>query len=363
MKWQGKPFDAVNLVPPSSAFSSQQNLFHVSMDVANAFLKVQKLSAELRKFPPEIASLLDVDGASADHAISLLQAKSATLLRYNRNLIRLVQLKAEGEPIQPIAEKLVADWVALERIRPLEKKIRHQIDSLLRAVAAQAIGKESEADRFKRRQSSALFESGGDESDEKSDEGVGHETEEEQVAEKTPLDATTEVMHDEQDARKDAQEAKERTKKQARVLRDEDVREMLAELKGRPDELRDDDFGGAKKNRVLQRLLQEDEERMKYEEEHMTRLNVSRKDKKRRRNIVRAMEGPGLDGMDEFSGLIAVADRVISHRKDKGDEGKVMDSAGDDEEIKIRQLEKITEHMSGGKVKSSSKSVKKRRRR
>lgn len=333
------------------------------MDAVDAFLNVQKLSADLRKFAPEIASLLDTDHINSHHAISLLQAKSATLLRYNRNLIRLVQLKIKGEPIQSIADKLVADWVALERIRPLEKKIRHQVDSLLKAVAAQAAGKESEADRFKKRQSAALFGSGGDEIDERGDHRIEHQADEEQLEEKSLLDPIAEVVHDEQDARKAAQEVKEQAKKQARILRDEDVREMLAELKGRPEELRHDDFGSAKKSTVLRTLLRDDEERMRYEEENMTRLSISKKDKKRRRNIERAMEGPGLDGTDEFSGLIAVADRVMSHGRDQGNESKVRDSAGDDEEVKIQQLGEITERMNGGKVKSLSKSGKKRRRR
>lgn len=326
------------------------------MDPSSALTKLLELATDLQKSASTFSQ--PSDNPIPDQGISLLQAKTATLLRYNLNLIRFLCLKTKGQSIKSITPSLIQDWIALERIHPLEKKIRHQIDNLLNAVAAQARGKETEAEKFARRKSAALFDSAA---------SSASDDEQPEVPETEQLVPDTNVADDVTQARTDERLQKQHIRKQSRLLRDEGVQEALADLQGRPDEIRDDDFGNVKKTNMLQRLLREDEKRMRYEEEHMTRLGVSKKDKKRKRDIERAMMGPGLEGMDEFSGLIAVADRVIGHKKRKGGDNGALIRGGnggsgiDEDELKVQQLDEMLEG-SGRKKKSGGAKRKKRRR-
>lgn len=331
------------------AFAGSLSSVTMSMSVIEALNKVQGLSTQLCKFGSEIATFCENDETFGEEGISLLQAKSATLMRYNRNLVRLAQARVKGKTIESIAEKLVQDWVALEKIRPLERKLRHQIDKLLKTASRKGSTNAGDADRHRPDPSALVFDSDADGSAGEEDDGVY----------RPPRIA--EVIYDAGGEKKAARERKERERAQARAMRSEGVREMLAEVKGLPEEIRDDEMGGTQKNAAVQRLLREDEKRRKYEEENFTRLNVTRKDKKRRRDIERAMEGPALDGADEFAGLTAVADRVFT-RKGTGSgkkEGKERNETNE-EQYKLHKLDEITEAMEGNGRKSSSR---KRRRR
>lgn len=321
----------------------------MSMSVIEALNKVRDLSTELRKFGSEIATLCENDETAGEEGISLLQAKSATLMRYNRNLVRLAQARIKGQTIEPIAEKLVQDWVALEKTRPLERKLRHQIDKLLKTASRNLSTNAGDADRHRPDPSALVFDSDADGSAGEEDDGIY----------RPPRIA--EVVYDGGGEKKAARERRERERAQARAVRSEGVREMLAEVKGLPEEIRDDEMGGTKKSAAVQRLMREDDKRRKYEEDNFTRLNVTRKDKKRRRDIERAMEGPALDGADEFAGLMAVADRVITRKGTaSGNKAGRERNETHEEQYKLRKLDEITEAMEGKGRKPSSH---KRRRR
>lgn len=325
------------------------------MDPSSGLNKLLQLATDLQNAEPPPAQL--PDNPNPDHGVSLLQAKTATLLRYNLNLIRFLRLKTTGQSIQSLTPSLIRDWIALERIHPLEKKIRHQIDALLSAVAAQSLGKETEAEKFARRKSAALFDPAGSSTS---------DDEQEEIQQPEHSVVETQIADDVNQSRAEERLQKQRIRRQSRLLRDEGVQEALADLQGRPDEIRDDDFGNVKKSSMLQQLLREDEKRMQYEEENMTRLNLSKKDKKRKRDIERAMMGPGLEGMDEFSGLIAVADRVIGHKKGKGDGDwtrNTMDNGGggvEEDELKVQQLDEM---LGGGERKKKSGGMRRKKRR
>lgn len=147
-------------------------------------------------------------------------------------------------------------------------------------------------------------------------------------------------------------------------MRSEGVREMLAEVKGLPEEIRDDEMGGAMRSAAVQRLMKEDEKRRQFEEDNFTRLNVTKKDKKRRRDLERATEGPSMEGADEFTGLMAVADRVMAGKGKKG-AANAGRGGGDveEEQYKLQKLDEITEAMESGNRRASSRSSSKRRKR
>lgn len=72
-------------------------------------------------------SLATVDG------VSYLETKNMLLLHYCLHLLFYMLLKAEGKSVadHPVVSKLVEIRALMERIRPLDKKLRFQIEKLL----------------------------------------------------------------------------------------------------------------------------------------------------------------------------------------------------------------------------------------
>lgn len=322
----------------------------MTTSVIEALKRVSELSAELKKFSGGVLSACDAAAPDDPDGISLLQAKSATLMRYNYNLIRFCQARIKGQTIEPIAEKLVQDWVVLEKMRPIERKLRHQIDQLLKTASRKAENEVDEAERHRPDPSALVIDSDAEDS----------EAGEQDSVYRPPKLA--EVVYDGGD-RKAAREMKERERAKARAVRSEGVREMLAEVKGLPEEIRDDEMGGGEKSAAVRRLMKEDEKRREFEEENFTRLNVTRKDKKRRRELERAAEGPSMDGANEFDGLMAMADRVITSKGRSTEVKGGRRGSEIEEQYKLQKLDEITEAMEGGNQRTSSRSSRKRRKR
>lgn len=322
------------------------------MEVREALQEVQDKGNELQTaFKALIPAFEEGDGEK--RGISLLHAKYATLMRYNLSLVRMIQARVRGTDTTALADKLVEDWVALSKIRPIEKKLKYQIDSMLKTLAKGDLSSRPDDERHRPNLNAFVF----------SDEEEKENDDEEEDIYRPPRIA--EVVYDGNDEKRKLKEEKEREKYQARKVRSEGVRDMINDIKGRPEEIREDERDGTK-SKALQRLMREDEERRNFEEEHFIRLNLTKEDKKRRREIERAADGPIGDGEADFDGLEAVADRVLSSKGSKGTRNKSRGSVRRnemEEQYKVQQLDRITEQMNGGPRKSSGKSKKKRRRR
>ena len=65
--------------------------------------------------------------------VTYLETKNLLLLQYCMHLVFYLLLKAEGQPVQqhPVIARLVEIRAFLEKIRPIDKKLRYQIDKLL----------------------------------------------------------------------------------------------------------------------------------------------------------------------------------------------------------------------------------------
>lgn len=69
--------------------------------------------------------------------VSYLEAKYLLLLHYCMHLVFYILLKAEGRPVRdhPVIARLVEIRAFLEKARPIDKRLRYQMDKLLHAVA------------------------------------------------------------------------------------------------------------------------------------------------------------------------------------------------------------------------------------
>ncbi|RIB05776.1 Sas10/Utp3/C1D family-domain-containing protein [Gigaspora rosea] len=73
--------------------------------------------------------------------VSLLDIKNHTLLQYITNLAFLIHLKLDGKSISdhPVISNLVELRIILEKIKPVEQKLKYQIDKLIRATTIENI--------------------------------------------------------------------------------------------------------------------------------------------------------------------------------------------------------------------------------
>jgi U3 small nucleolar RNA-associated protein 3 len=81
-------------------------------------------------------------GFATDAGMSYLEAKHMLLLTYCINSLFYVLLKLEGQPVRdhPVVTRLVAAKAYLEKLRPVDKKLKTQVEKLLRAAELAATG-------------------------------------------------------------------------------------------------------------------------------------------------------------------------------------------------------------------------------
>lgn len=305
-----------------------------------ALHNVRDQATDLRKVSKDVEKSCEEASESQEQGVSLLNAKTATLLRYNLNLAKLALARVKGESISALATKLVEDGVALSKLRPLEKKLQHHIELLLKgAYQNDGIGGDIAKGPLRPNPSAVVF----DDEDDGDGDGDGADN-----AKRGDGDDVyrpprlAEVVYDASAVRKRERKELEKERFQERALRNEGVREMVAELKGLPEEVHTGLHGnGSKSARDVEKLVREDAQRRRYEEDNFMRLNVTKKDRKRRRDVERAVETSAFDVSNEFSGLSAMADRVMGRKSKKSKSKSQVDDA--DEQYKMRKLEEAME--------------------
>ena len=80
--------------------------------------------------------------------ISYLDTKHLLMLSYCINIAFYLLLKAEGKPVKdhPVVLRLVEIRTYIEKLRPIDKKLKYQIDKLLKMAKEGVTGEEEDAD-------------------------------------------------------------------------------------------------------------------------------------------------------------------------------------------------------------------------
>lgn len=280
--------------------------------------------------------------------VGLLDVKSHALLKYTASLCRYAASRVAPAPeddIPQLKDDLVTQWVVLDRVRPMEKKLRPYLETILKRAAA------SDTSAARPRPGNFVADSDEDASasDGSREDGAGGADGDEPAEKLYKAPRIAEVVYDGDEEQLEARAQRKREKLSSRLSRNRGVRDMIAEVAGRPEEVRDDgDFATAGDSRQVDALRREEEERLRYEEENFTRLTVTRKDKKRRRVLEKAVErsGGSVDaGGDPFADLMGVADRVIgksgsanAEKRARGDRVRALD-----------ELDRVAEQSAGGR--------------
>nr|Q6PFJ1.1 RecName: Full=Neuroguidin; AltName: Full=EIF4E-binding protein [Danio rerio]AAH57531.1 Neuroguidin, EIF4E binding protein [Danio rerio] len=213
--------------------------------------------------------------------LSFLDLRYHLLLFYLQDITHLISLKTEGESLKDNSaiHRLVTIRTVLEKMRPLDQKLKYQIDKLVRTAVT---GSLSENDPLHFRPNPQSLVSKLSESEDSDDDGVGGKTKEQ----KEPSGGRRYVppriapMHYDGDLT-EADRQKERVEKQKRAaLRSSVIQELRQQYSDAPEEIRD------RRDFQTDRQGREELNRKNYEESMMVRLSTTRDQKLRKRGMM-----------------------------------------------------------------------------
>lgn len=203
--------------------------------------------------------------------LSLLEMKNHVMLAYLLDLTHIAWRKVSGESIggDPSIWRIVQARTVLERIRPIEQKLKYQIDKLVRTAT---LGTLNADDPLRFRANPGALQAESDEDSTASiegEKGTGHKKAAKGVYRPPKL---APVHYDGDETEKERRERLlERAKRKA--LSTSVMEELRSEFYEGPIEIRDTyDSQKAKQNKAVK-------ERTQYEEDNMLRLTVSKKER------------------------------------------------------------------------------------
>uniref|UniRef100_A0A1D2A5Z8 Sas10 C-terminal domain-containing protein n=1 Tax=Auxenochlorella protothecoides TaxID=3075 RepID=A0A1D2A5Z8_AUXPR len=130
------PRDIAGLTEAERAAAAAQ----VAPELAGLLAELRGSLAEVRhRVGPLLKEVREGELATAE-GLSYLEAKHLLLLQYCIGIVVYLLLKAEGRQVagHPVIARLVEIKAYLERVRPIDKRLRHQMDKLLAAAGAVA---------------------------------------------------------------------------------------------------------------------------------------------------------------------------------------------------------------------------------
>ncbi|KAM8716618.1 hypothetical protein ACLKA7_003490 [Drosophila subpalustris] len=239
---------------------------------------------------------------STEYGLSFLEVKYHMLLDYLINLTYVVLRKCSGETIEgdPSIERLIEIRTVLEKIRPIDYKLRYQIDKLVK-TATTGVSSSTDPILYKPNPEDMLSAAGaGDEEDDDDHDQAGSDSDEEEDEDedgeagaggaKKPRKASTAGKSgvyvpprikpvyydgDERDADKE-KKALDRAKK--RAITSSMLQDLKEEYLDAPTEL-------SSGSRAQQLLSQAQKEKQEYEEDYLMRLPVTKAEKHRQRKL------------------------------------------------------------------------------
>ncbi|GAB5587919.1 hypothetical protein Unana1_02819 [Umbelopsis nana] len=242
--------------------------------------------------------------------ISFLEVKYHLLLQYIANLAFIIQLKLSGKQLEshPVIQSLIELRVMLEKMKPVEQKLKYQIDKVVRTavVGAQdnemsnsgsALSRSAVSDplAFKPNPMDLISKTGDDDEDEVTDKSGVY---------RPPKLAPVTY---EEDTRKSTKQDKNQSRLMEKASRSRIMRDLMSEMDDRPEEV--DALGGVNEgmgfgDKLDRQMMEKDQ----YEENNYVRLAVTRKEKKRLQGNNRMRFDNEFDNLNDFSNLVGIQD-------------------------------------------------------
>ncbi|XP_075387553.1 neuroguidin [Tenrec ecaudatus] len=275
----------------------------LASDLPSAVTLLQNLREQVMAVTAQVQALTKKVQAGAyptEKGLSFLEVKDQMLLMYLMDLSHLLLDKASGGSLQGHAAvwRLVEMRTVLEKIRPLDQKLKYQIDKLVKTAVTGSLG-ENDPLRFKPRPSNMMSKlSSEDEEEDEAEPGQSGASGKKSVkgaAKKYVPPRLVPVHYDETEAEREKKRL-ERAKK--RALSSSVIRELKEQYSDAPEEIRD------ARHPHVTRQSQEDQHRVNYEESMMVRLSVSKREKGRRKRA--SVMSSQLHSLTHFSDISAL---------------------------------------------------------
>ena len=288
-----------------------------------------------------------------DDVVDYLEVKQQLLLSYCVNVLFYLYMKAQGKSVanHPVMKQLLKLRYVMEKMRPLDGKLKHQIDRLvqLSELSPQDLSQHENTDLLRPNPLALLSATGSSSSSKKtsskkkavvsSDEEDSESEIEDDASEaegygesksagvyKVPK--RTAVPYKENETELDRRD--ERLEKQRNKLKRSEIMETLREeFSSAPEAAASSGLG--MQSGDLRRLQEEADERTAFEEERFVRMTMSRKDKK---SIARrTKEAARLDNFDDIGDIGDFEEMAKLAGQSSG-------AGGDDDEAEFGQLGK-----------------------
>ncbi|RKP25701.1 hypothetical protein SYNPS1DRAFT_15283 [Syncephalis pseudoplumigaleata] len=221
---------------------------------------------------------------STENGVSLLDVKYHVLLQYITQLVYVIGRKLHGATLEgsPAVDALIRDRIILEKLKPIEQKLKYQLDKLIRAASLGPSA--NDGDQGKCDACMSMFNPYSFKPNPQQLVGAGDDKDaaEDDAAKLYRAPRMAPVHYDEG---ADAQE--KRKKHEQRLLekaaKSRLIQDLVAEYDDRPERMgveggARDGYGG---DDALERREQE---RVRYEEENFTRLSLSKREARRMRD-------------------------------------------------------------------------------
>lgn len=233
-----------------------------------------------------------------DDVVDYLEVKAQLLLSYCTNVVFYLYMKAQGRSVatHPVMKQLLKLRYVMEKMRPLDGKLKHQIDRLvqLSAMSAQDLSQHQSTDLLRPNPSAFLAEGnkkgkssskakkaskhhssdeeeedeeGGDSMDEDSDSGYAKDNADAGGVYKVPK--RTAVPYKESETALDRRDQKIE-KQRAKIKRSELMDALREEFGSAPEAAASSGLG--MKSGDLKKLQEEADERREFEEDRFVRL-------------------------------------------------------------------------------------------
>eukprot|EP01038_Epipyxis_sp_PR26KG_P005893 gene5893-8131_t len=281
----------------------------------------------------KIKQLVEVD----DEVIEYLEAKQQILMCYCLNVVFYLYMKCLGQSVRshPVMKQLLKLRYLMEKMRPLDGKLKHQIDRMVKLASTNPndVNNQSLRPNLSNLLGNDDNEASEDEEEEDNSMDVDDEDSDNEDADdkkyKSNKKASSEVYKAPKlvampykENESEITKRENRLEKQRKKLKQSELMDTLREEFGTAPETVGSS-GIAKASGDLKRLAEEAEERNRFEEERFIRMTMSRKDKKD--NKRRMVEASRLDNFDdigdvddfeELSKLVANSEYNNANRSD-----------------------------------------------
>ncbi len=274
--------------------------------------EIQDRSKEAGDLTSSLLEKVKSDDFQTESGLSFLELKNHMLLDYITNLAYVMLRKCSGKGIagQPAIERIAEDRTVLEKLRPIEKKLKIQID---KAVKVAESGTLQADDPLNFKPNLGALNVADDNDNSTDEENVESDSAEIKTKNKkqdgkyvAPKNVPTYYEDNDREAiaREEANKAKKKTLSKS----------IMEDLKRQHLDLPEEEFNHVDTMKAAH--IAKMKERIRYEEENFTRLPVTKKDKHKRRRQMTTMGTLG-DEMTYFGNSNFYNDSAKGSKKRK----------------------------------------------